>query len=75
MKISLLTILILSVTAGYAQADEKKEIKTQVKVSKNISIGKVTPPQKDSRTHTEKEIKEHRESNAGKSTVGVTIEY
>ncbi|SFD37104.1 hypothetical protein [Pseudoalteromonas denitrificans] len=52
-------------------AFSKDKIKTDVKVSKNTSIGVIKPQKKDKRTHTDKEIKKHKESMSGKSTVGV----
>jgi len=68
-----ISILLMLMLVGTVQAEEK--FKPKVKVSKNVSVGKVTPPQKDPRTHTPKEIKKHKESNIGKSTVGITVDF
>lgn len=44
-------------------------------MSDNVRIGVVKPPQKDPRIYTPKEVRKHKESNAGKSTIGITIDY
>lgn len=53
----------------------KAKTKEKVKVTKKISFGKIRAQTKDTRTHTPKEIKEHKDTMGGKATVGFSAEF
>lgn len=68
--------LALSFSAVFANENKSDiKIKDHIQISENVKVGRIEAPKLDDRIHTDKDIRDHKDSMAGKDTVGITIEF